>query len=223
VKAIEGEGPWEIWTPPSDTGQYVIACDPASGDDVEQGAAFAVQVINHKTRAQCAQLEVFWEPDLVATELMLACLYYGRQRRPWLAIERTGGYGLALIDVLYHEYGYRQMYTRRKADAPTGNFQDRLGWDTTRTTKGLLHEEAMQLLREGTHGMRSLRLARQLETYVKRGSGRTGPTPGARSDLLLAWMIAQAVANEKPPRVERPPGQVKQIVRRRVRYAVTGY
>jgi hypothetical protein len=222
VKATEGVGPWEIWTPPSPEGQYVIACDPASGEE-DTGAAFAVQIIDHHSRRQVAQLEVNWEPDLVATELMLACLHYGRHRRPWLAIERTGGYGLALIDTLYHEYGYRQMYTRRRADNATGSFTDRLGWDTTKLTKGLLHEEAMQLLREGTHGMRSLRLARQMETYVRRGTGRTGPIPGARSDLLLAWMIAQTVASEKAPRVKREPGQVKRVASRRVRYRVTGY
>jgi hypothetical protein len=138
-----------------------------------------------------------------------------------VAIERTGGYGLALIDAVYHEYGYRQMYTRRRQDAPTGSYADRIGWDTTRATKGLLHEEAMALLREGTHGIRSGRLARQMETYVRRGSGRTGPQPGARSDLLLAWMIAQAVASEKAPRVAHKPQRVR--THRRTRYAVTGY
>ena len=112
------------------------------------------------------------------------------------------------------------MYTRRQADAPTGNYADRLGWDTTTATKGLLHEEAMQLLREGTHGIRSLRLARQMETYVRRGSGRTGPIPGARSDLLLAWMIAQTVASEKAPRVKRERGQVKRVAAHRMRYRV---
>ena len=81
----------------------------------------------------------------------------------------------------------------------------------------------MQLLREGSHGIRSLRLARQLETYVRRGSGRTGPIPGAHSDLLLAWMIAQTVASEKVPRVDRKPGELKRIALHRTRYAVTGY
>jgi hypothetical protein len=221
VAASTGEGPWEIWQHPSDKGQYVIACDPASGEADADQAAFAIAVIDHHTRAQCAQFEANLEPDLVATQLMLACLYYARYRRPWLAIERTGGYGLALIDALYHEYGWHQMYTRRRQDAPTGNYADRLGWDTTRSTKGLLHEEAMALLREGTHGIRSPRLARQMETYVRRGSGRTGPQPGARSDLLLAWMIAQTVASEKAPRVERKATRVK--THRRVRYAATGY
>jgi hypothetical protein len=221
VKVSDG-GPWEIWTPPTPTGQYVVACDPATGeDDVHDGgAAFAIAVIDHTTRAQCAQLETEIEPDLVAEQLMLICLLYGVHRRPWLAIERTGGYGLSLIDTLFHEFGYRQMYTRRKADAATGNYADRLGWDTNRQTKGILHEEAMALLREATHGIQSMRLVRQMETYVRRGSGRTGPMPGSRSDLLLAWMIAQAVASEKAPRVEREHGARRT---RKVRYAVTGY
>jgi hypothetical protein len=198
VRLTDG-GPWEIWTPPADDGQYVIACDPATGED-EDGASFAIQVIDHVTRAQCAQYEATIEPDLVSVQVFLACLYYGRHRRPWLAIERTGGYGLSLV--------------------ATGNYADRLGWDTNRQTKGLLHEEAMALLREGTHGLRSVRLARQMESYVRKGSGRTGPLPGARSDLLLAWMIAQAVASEKAPRVdrERRPTRSKPV-----RYSVTGY
>jgi hypothetical protein len=221
VDVREGEGPWEIWQHPSEKGQYVIACDPASGEADADQAAFAIAVIDHHTREQCAQFEANLEPDLVATQLMLACLHYAKYRRPWLAIERTGGYGLALIDALYHEYGWHQMYTRRRQDAPTGNYADRLGWDTTRSTKGLLHEEAMALLREGTHGIRSPRLARQMETYVRRGSGRTGPQPGARSDLLLAWMIAQTVASEKAPRVERKATRVK--THHRVRYKVAGY
>jgi hypothetical protein len=60
-----------------------------------------------------------------------------------------------------------------------------------------------------------------METYVRKGSGRTGPLPGARSDLLLAWMIAQTVASEKAPRVARERTTVK--TPHRVRYAVTGY
>lgn len=218
VRLTDG-GPWEIWTPPSDDGQYIVACDPATGED-EDGASFAIQVIDHVSRAQVAQYEATIEPDLVAMQVFLACLYYGRHRRPWLAIERTGGYGLSLIDTIFHEFGYRQMYTRRKAEVATGNYADRLGWDTNRQTKGLLHEEAMALLREGTHGLRSVRLARQMESYVRKGSGRTGPLPGARSDLLLAWMIAQAVASEKAPRIdrERRPTRAKPI-----RYRVTGY
>jgi hypothetical protein len=215
-------GPWEVWLPPHADGQYVVACDPATGEeDVhEGGASFAIQVVDHVTRAQCAQLETEIEPDLVAEQLLLICLFYGRHRRPWLVIERTGGYGLSLIDTLYHEFGYRQMYTRRRADAPTGSYDDRVGWDTNRQTKGILHEEAMALLREGTHGLRSARLVRQMETYVRRGTGRTGPQPGAKSDLLLAWMIAQAVASEKAPRVDHAKPRSRA---RRVRYTATGY
>jgi hypothetical protein len=218
---VTPHGPWEVWAEPSESGQYVIGLDPASGEDGENAASFAIVVIDHNTRMQVAQFEGILDPDLVAKQAMLACLWYSRHRRPWLAVERTGGYGLAIIDILYHDYGWRQMYTKRRTDAPTGTYADRIGWDTTRATKGLLHEEAMALLREGAHGIQSTRLARQMETYVRRGTGRTGPQPGARSDLLLAWMIAQTVASEKPPRVERK--QQPHVRQRRVRYAVTGY
>jgi hypothetical protein len=219
---VSPEGPWEIWTPPVKGRQYVIGVDPASGEESEDAAAFAIVVIDHESREQVAQFEGVLEPDLVSDQIYLCCLHYSSPRRPWLAIERTGGYGLALIDTLFHELGWRQMYTRRRQDHPTGSYADRLGWDTTRATKGLLHEEAMALLREGTHGIQSARLARQMETYVRRGSGRTGPQPGARSDLLLAWMIAQTVAAEKQPRVERA-GRPRVKTNRRIRYAVTGY
>lgn len=219
VAAIDGGGPWEIWARPTEDGQYVIACDPATGEE-ETEASFAIVVIDHQSREQVAQFEAQIEPDLISEQILLACLYYARHRRPWLAIERTGGYGLSLIDTIYHEYGWRQFYTRRKVEVATGSYVDRLGWDTNRQTKGLLHEEAMALLREGTHGIRSVRLARQMETYVRKGSGRTGPLPGARSDLLLAWMIAQTVASEKAPRIDREKRPTRS---RRVRYAVTGY
>jgi len=220
--AVRSDGPWEIWTPPQEGRQYVIGVDPASGEESEDAASFAIVIIDHESRQQVAQFEGILEPDLVSDQIFLACLRYSSPRRPWLAIERTGGYGLALIDTLFHELGWRQMYTKRRTDHPTGSYTDRLGWDTTRATKGLLHEEAMALLREGTHGIQSARLARQMETYVRRGSGRTGPQPGARSDLLLAWMIAQTVAAEKQPRVERH-GRPRVKTTRRVRYAVTGY
>ena len=47
--------------------------------------------------------------------------------------------------------------------------------------------------------------------------------PGAHSDLLLAWMIAQTVASEKMPRADRKPGELKRVSLHRTRYAVTGY
>jgi hypothetical protein len=193
---------------------------PATGEE-DTDAAFAIEVIDHETRAQCAQYEASPSPiSSPSSSTSSACTTGRTGARGWRS-SAPAATAFRLIDTLYHEYGYRQMYTRRKPDAATGTYADRLGWDTNRQTKGLLHDEAMALLREGTHGIRSVRLSRQMETYVRQGSGRTGPLPGARSDLLLAWMIAQTVASEKAPRVERSRSKVR--TGHRVRYAVTGY
>jgi hypothetical protein len=47
-------------------GQYVIACDPATGEE-DTDAAFAIEVIDHETRAQVAQYEAdtspIWSPS----------------------------------------------------------------------------------------------------------------------------------------------------------------
>jgi hypothetical protein len=100
-------------------------------------------------------------------------------------VERTGGYGLAIIDTLFHEYGYRQMYTRRKPDAATGNYADRLGWDTNRQTKGLLHDEAMALLREGTHGIQAVRLSDRWRPTSARAPGGPVRCP-ARAQICFS-------------------------------------
>ena len=109
--SVSDGGTWEIWETPRDDGQYVIACDPATGEE-EDGASFAIVVIDHQSRIECAQFEAQIEPDLVAEQLFLACLWYSKHRRPWLAVERTGGYGLSIIDTIFHEYGWRQIYTQ---------------------------------------------------------------------------------------------------------------
>ena len=152
---------------------------------------------------------------------MLACLYYSRHRRPWLAIERTGGYGLAMIDTLFHEYGYRQMYTRRKADAPTGNYADRHRLGHHQGDQGPAARGGDAAAQRG-HARDPLAQTGPADGDLRQTRlGRTGPIPGAHSDLLLAWMIAQTVAT----RSRRESSASRQSARRAppVRYRVTGY
>jgi len=55
-------------------------------------------------------------------------------------------------------------------------------------------------LREGTHGIRSPRLAGQLVTYVKDDKGKHEPSPGSFSDLLMAYMQAKELRRVIPLR-----------------------
>lgn len=202
-----GRGDWEIWTLPETDAQYVIAVDPA-GDEVmdeEERAMHAVQVIDHRSRRQVAQLEMQGDADQVAVQIYLAALFYNRA---WVAVETTGGWGLSMVRRIFHDYKYPFVYKRRKADSSSSeNQEDRLGWDTNRTSKVILEDGAREMLREGTHGIRSRKLVRQFTTYVKDGSrGKSGPAAGERSDLLMAWMIAQQVAQEQTIKTSRGVG-----------------
>jgi hypothetical protein len=55
-----------------------------------------------------------------------------------------------------------------------------------------------EMLREGTHGIRSRGLALELTTYVKLSDGSHGPDAEAFSDRLMAYMQAQQLRVEVP-------------------------
>lgn len=199
---------WRIWIPPSPERSYVIACDPAGGEEqttTGDTAWHAIQVIDHETREQVAEWRGRIDPDLVADELYLAGHYYNEG---WLGVEMTGGWGASIARKLWFDYGYRKMYFRKSLEQRREKQMDRLGWDTNRVSKRILEDGATEMLREGTDGIKSRLLATEMTTYVADERGRTGPDADAFSDLLMAWMIAQQIAQEKPtlcPNNRKPP------------------
>lgn len=201
---------WRIWSPPAPerhvdgklvpAGQYVVACDPMSGDERQSGglAWHGVQVLDHRTREQVAEYRSRVDPDELGEELLKAAILYNRAV---IVVEITGGWGLPLVRQLALDFKWPFMYTRQPSfDQRVEHYLDRLGWSTTRPSKELLIAGAKVLLREGTHGIRSRLLVGELGTYVKDERGRTLPEPGKNSDLLMAWLIGQQVAHEKPVR-----------------------
>lgn len=209
---------WRVWEHPqkkglagpggeafSADGQYVAVLDPADPNEAEGiNAAHGLQVIDHKTRMQVAELESFIDADLVAIQLYLAAIYWNNAI---LAVEVTGGYGASIIRRIYHDYGYNFVYFRRQLLGRKERLEERLGWDTNRQSKGLLEDGMSEALREGSHGLRSHRTAKQLTTFV-RLPRRTGPQHGYRADLLMAYMIGQHIAQVEPVRPDRPRGAV---------------
>ena len=228
------EGYWRIWERPRPeerddrgkvtkrAGQYVVAMDPASGEIVEsgRGARHAIVVLDHETRKQVAEYVSREDADLAVEQAYLAALFFNTA---WIALEITGGYGLSGARRLTRVYKYAKFYRRREALAPQDHELKRMGWSTDSITKPLMEDEAAKLLREGTHGIRSRFVPIEMQTYVRDERGRTGPQEGNYADRLLAWMIAQMVALEKPALEARKPGQVTSTWGGKVRNPVTGY
>ena len=194
---------WTIWQEPQDDVSYVIGVDPA-GDEVEHARLAAMHgavVLDHRTGEQVAELHCQGDADEVALQVYLAALWF---HRAWVAIETTGGWGLSMARRIFRDYAYPFTYRRKSLQSTrTDATEDRLGWDTNRTTKAVLEDGGKELLREGTHGLRSLTICNELNTYVasETNPAKHGPAPGQHADLLMAWLIAAQVRLEVSPSV----------------------
>jgi hypothetical protein len=202
---------WTVWErpdldPDAEPESYVIGVDPA-GDEpehLELAAMHGAVVLEHRTGRQVAELHCQGDADEVALQLYLAALWF---HRAWVAIETTGGFGMSMARRLFKDYAYPFTYRRKTLSSGKDQQEDRLGWDTNRATKVVLEDGGKELLREGTHGLRSLTICSELNTYIKAAkNGRHGPAPGQRSDLLMAWLIAAQVRTDVAPSVRRGPG-----------------
>jgi hypothetical protein len=169
---------WKLWAAPQQAGvkdgkptpagAYILGGDPASGEengtDSTTGrlvlAAHALVVINHRTLRQVAA----WtsdthDADEMADEALKAALFYNRA---WLAIESTGGWGLGPLRFIAREAHYPRTYRRApQATAMPQDHADLLGWSTDAATKPMMRDIGVQLLREGTHGIMDVELARR--------------------------------------------------------------
>lgn len=218
--ALAAEADGDGWIAP---GQYVIGVDVSGGEENTSGqrAWHAIQVIDHRSLRQVAEYRSRVDSGELALEALLAALYWNE---PWLAVETTGGWGIPVVkDWLWRRYGYRRLYKRVAPEEARDRPRMVLGWDTNRRTKPQLEAGAEELLREGTDGIRSSLLAGELLTYVRGPDGRSGPSDGKFSDLLMAWMIAQQVAREKPLLPARRRGQGRPLRYAQPRDSRTGY
>lgn len=204
-RLVELNGGGELREP----GQYIVAVDVAGGEEATSTgdtAWHAIEVVNHHTLEQCAEWRSRCDPDQLTLYAMLLGLYYNEA---WVAVETTGHWGVPVVTSLWRRFNYRRVYRRRPVGQVNEKQQDLLGWDTNRRTKPQLEAGARELLREGTHGIKSKRLAGELSTYVSDEHGRSEPDTDAFSDLLMAWMIAQEIARTVRPRPPKKPGGAK--------------
>lgn len=197
-----GQQPFKLWLPdPPKDRHYVIGVDVASGimpEGNKEPDYSTIQVIDHQSREQVAEYKAHIEPLPLADLVYMAAKHFNDA---WVAVEVTGSHGLPTARRLYFDYGYPFMYVRRSHDSRAERMENRIGWSTDVRTKPILEATAEELLRLENHGIRSRALAEEMLTYVRNERGKTGAEPGKHDDLLIAWMIAQQVANELQPKI----------------------
>ncbi len=197
-------------------GNYVVACDVAEGEanTFTEGDYSVAVVFDHRTREQVAIHESRMDMHELPFWLLLIALYYNRA---WLAVEANGP-GIAVVDPLHKDYRYPRMYRRKRIDRLAKTEERKPGWSTDKVTKPAMEATFSAALDEDTHGLRDLKTARQLSTYVIDDRGRHGAVQGEHDDRLLATMIAHRVMDTT--RVPRKHGKRP---RREPHDPLTGY
>jgi hypothetical protein len=197
-------------------GQYVVGVDVAEGEanTFTEGDFHAVHVLDHVRKVQVAEYVSRIDIHKFPLWVLLVALYYNDAQ---LAVE-VNGPGIAVIEPIQKDYRYSFCYRRRQASSTRDRPVEQVGWKTDQVTKPLMEGTFAEALEEGTHGIRSVPLARELNTYVVDDRGKHGAQPGEHDDRLMAAMIARRVAVLLQPRRRK---------RRKSRFAaedeLTGY
>jgi hypothetical protein len=183
-------------------GQYVIGADFAegAGNTITDGDFHGIVVWDHESKVQVAEHESRIDIDRVPLWLALVGLYFNEA---WLLPERNS-LGFYVVEAL-KELRYPKIYRPRQTGQTTERRTNKVGWETTQVTKPLIEGTMLEALRDGTHGVRSVKLARQMNTYVKdeKNPAKHGAQPGEHDDLLMAGMIGKHGAVELVPHTSK--------------------
>lgn len=190
--------PEEMAAPPS---QYIVSVDVSGGDmeetKTDEPDYHAIEVIDHKTGFQVCEYRSKIDPDLLADQALLVALHFSWA---WIVVERTGSWGMPIIRVLWLDYRYPYVYRSRSMGVASEKTETKLGWDTNSRTKPGLVAGMQAIIRREEDGIRSRLLAEQVLTYARDKRGRYGGEPGKYDDNIMAYMIAQQIRLEIPPR-----------------------
>lgn len=218
---VRSDGEWPDSVPPDERvdGAYVVAVDAAGGEanTFTQGDFHCVQVFDHRTREQVAVHESRMDIALLPLWVLTIAIYYNKA---WVAVEVQGP-GIAVVDPLQKTYRYPKMYRRRRVDRVRDVVEDKPGWSTDQVTKPVMEATFGAALQSDTHGIRDIRTARQLSTYIINEKGKHEAQQGEHDDRLVTAMIAHRIMEVvRPPRTGK---RTRTSTRRPPRDELTNY
>lgn len=198
---VNPEAPFRLWLPEDDVAkppsEYIVNADVSGGrtETTADTDYHAIEVIDHKTGEQVAEYRSRIEPEQLAKLLLLVALFFNEA---WVAIERTGSWGMPILRILWHDFHYPFIYRSKRTGHTSEKTEHRLGWDTNARTKPELVAGLAELLRIGEDGIKSRVLANEVRTYTRTEKGSFEAEPGRFDDCVSAYMIGQQVRRELP-------------------------
>lgn len=183
------EGYVRMWEPPRGDHRYVIGADVAEG--VEGGDYSAAYVLDREDSSIAAAWHGHCEPKVFARELARLGILYNRAT---IGIE-SNNHGLAVINTLQDSIGYKELYTHRALDVPTGGHV-RVGIRTDTRTKPLMIDgigDYLESLKAAGGAINDVELVNELATFGVMENGSCESQDGCFDDRVLAFAVALLV------------------------------
>ena len=115
------------------------------------------------------------------------------------------------------ELGYKNLYRRERVDTTTREVQKVLGFETTGTTKPVIIQNLVALMRDSPEAERDEATLREMLTFVRKENGKTEAQQGYHDDLIMAKAIANFIALQQGEKnfikVERPQREMTRLDR----------
>ena len=167
-------GELEVWLPPLEGKEYLVAVDPAGGGS--EGDYSAAQVLELETGLQCAE----FAGQVGGLELArLVTALAGEYNQAWLVVERNN-HGSGVLALAETVCGYRRIY--RQGGQP--------GWLTTSMSRPLALGRLDAGLVEQPKCFQSRRLLGECRSFMRMPNGNAGARAGTHDDRVMAMAIA---------------------------------
>lgn len=178
--SIRMGGRLQIWFPPVQGRQYLVAVDTAGGGS--EGDYSVAQVLEMQTGLQCAELQAKLSPlELAEEAARLAKEYNGA----WLVVERNN-HGAGVLAYLHGVSKYPRIYQQDGQD----------GWLTSAVHRPRMLGALAAALVETPGIFFSRRLLQECRSFVRHRNGKVGAQAGAHDDCVMAMAIALAAREE---------------------------
>jgi hypothetical protein len=167
-------GELEVWLPPLEGKEYLVAVDPAGGGS--EGDYSAAQVLELETGLQCAE----FAGHVGGLELArLVTALAGEYNQAWLVVERNN-HGSGMLALAETVCGYRRIY--RQGGQP--------GWLTTSMSRPAALGRMDAALVEHPKCFQSRRLLGECRSFMRMPNGSSGARSGTHDDRVMAMAIA---------------------------------
>ncbi len=172
-----------IWKEPDPNHTYTIGVDAASGIGRD---CTCISVLDCDTYEQVAEVHGKIKP----VETAHIANFLGHEFNEALIVVEVELHGTKVQDVLYEELVYSYLYIRRTLNRVTNEWENNLGWKTTRHTRPKLLDDLCHAVNVKMIKINSILCIQEMKEFEEDENGRGDHPTGGSSDNIMAMAFA---------------------------------